>query len=134
MPRRAVLAPTVSVPTVPGPTALAALALAAAIALPQAAQAERVTSRDDFLSLVEQRQLTRMGISLQVMPDGRIGGRAFGREVRGSWEWRSGWFCRTLGWGDRQWPLDCQLVERSGDRLTFTSGKGAGDKATLRLR
>lgn len=112
-----------------------ALALAAGMLIPPTiAQAERVTSRDEFLGLVQNRSLTTLGVSLTVMPDGRIGGRAFGQAVRGSWDWQAGWFCRTLGWGTREWARDCQLVTRDGDRLTFTSDKGAGDSATLSIR
>lgn len=102
--------------------------------LPLPALAERVTTRDAFLGLVQNRDLTAIGITLNVTPDGRIGGSAFGREVRGTWTWQSGWFCRTLGWGTREWPLNCQLVVQDGNRLVFTSDKGAGDRATLSLR
>lgn len=113
---------------------LVATLAAAVLALPGSAAAERVTTRDAFLGLVDGRNLTSTGITLRVTPDGRIGGRAFGREVRGTWEWNSGWFCRTLGWGSREWPLNCQLVVRDGQRLIFTSDKGAGDRAALRLQ
>lgn len=106
-----------------------------AMALPLQAMAERVTTRQDFLSLVDQRRLTSTGIALSVTPDGQITGRAFGRDVTGSWSWdEGGWFCRTLGWGRLSWPLNCQLVMRDGDRLRFTSDRGTGDTATLRIR
>ncbi|MDN5568512.1 MAG: dihydrodipicolinate reductase [Paracoccus sp. (in: a-proteobacteria)] len=111
---------------------LAAIALIAL--LPMAAAAERVTTRDDFVSLVDQRRLTTMGITLVVSPDGRIGGRAFGSDVSGDWVWDKGWFCRTLAWGSRSWPRNCQLVVRDGDKLRFTSDQGTGDSATLRIR
>ncbi|MDP5307171.1 dihydrodipicolinate reductase [Paracoccus spongiarum] len=119
---------------------LAAAALAAAItalpltALPVAALAERVTTREAFVGLVGGRDLTSTGITLRVGDDGRISGRAFGREVRGTWTWERGWFCRTLAWGAREWPLNCQLVVRDGERVVFTADKGAGDRATLALR
>lgn len=117
------------------PHALMAAALCATLlSLPNAAVADRVTTRDEFIGLVQQRSLTTVGVSLSVQPDGRIGGRAFGRDVQGSWDWQSGWFCRTLGWGQREWPLNCQLVTRDGNKLTFTSDKGNGDSATLTIR
>lgn len=113
---------------------LAAALVGLVLAMPAPASAERVTTRDAFLGLVQGRALTATGIRLEVTPDGRIGGRAFGSDVRGTWEWDAGWFCRTLGWGRREWPLDCQLVVRDGDRLIFTAAKGTGERATLRLR
>jgi hypothetical protein len=99
-----------------------------------AAAAERVTSRDDFVSLVNQRKLTSMGVTLVVSPDGRIGGRAFGSNVQGEWTWGKGWFCRSLAWGSRSWPTNCQLVTKEGAKLKFTSDQGAGESATLRIR
>jgi hypothetical protein len=115
--------------------ALPRLAAAALIALlPVAAAAERVTSRDDFMSLVDQRELTTMGVKLIVSPDGRIDGSAFGSSVSGEWTWDKGWFCRSLAWGSRSWPSNCQLVTKEGDRLKFTSDQGSGQSATLRIR
>ena len=113
---------------------LALSAILAALVLPSGAWAERVTSREDFVALVQGRDLTTTGITLQVAPDGAIGGRAFGRAVSGTWQWDKGWFCRTLAWGSRDWPLNCQLVEHEGGRIVFTADKGAGDRATLTIR
>lgn len=111
------------------------IAVMFALALPAQAMAERITTRTDFLLLVDQRRLTATGITLTVTPDGQITGRAFGRAVTGSWSWdEGGWFCRRLGWGRQSWPLNCQLVTRDGDRLRFTADRGTGDSATLRLR
>jgi hypothetical protein len=93
-----------------------------------------VTDRSDFLSLVQNRELTRMGITLDVRPDGSIAGRAFGREVTGAWSWQDGFFCRDLAWGNRTFPYNCQKVERAGSDLRFTSDRGTGQSATLSLR
>lgn len=111
---------------------LAAAALT--LLFPMLAAAERITDRDDFIRLVHQRQLTTIGVALAVSPDGRIGGRAFGSDVQGEWTWDKGWFCRSLAWGSRTWPTNCQLVTKEGDKLTFTSDQGAGESATLRIR
>lgn len=104
------------------------------ITVPLSAMAERVTSRANFVALVEGRDLSAFGVTMRVAGDGRIGGRAFGRDVTGTWEWNKGWFCRTLAWGSREWPLDCQLVEYEGNAVVFTADKGAGDRAALTLR
>ncbi|WBU56413.1 dihydrodipicolinate reductase [Paracoccus sediminicola] len=117
-------------------TATRRISLALLVALtPALAQAaERITSREGFLSAVEGRTLSRTGISLSVLPDGRITGSALGASVSGSWDWQSGWFCRKLAWGSREWARDCQLVQIEGDRIIFTAGKGAGDQAVLTIR
>lgn len=95
---------------------------------------ERITKRADFLAAIGGRQLVTTGVRLRVVPDGTITGRAFGQAITGSWQWRSGWFCRALKWGRREWPLNCQQVQRQGQRIIFTADKGRGDTATLRLR
>lgn len=105
----------------------------AALALPAAAF-ERVQSRENFVSLVDGRTLTTLGVRLVVTPAGAISGRAFGRDVTGSWDWQDGYFCRSMEAGDRLLPRDCQLVEREGSSLRFTSEKGEGDRARLNLR
>lgn len=95
---------------------------------------ERIEQRDGFLSLVQNKDLTRFGIRLTVKNDGSIEGRAFGREVTGDWRWDGGFFCRDLYLaGD---PLDannCQVVQVRGETLRFTSDRGTGDYADLRL-
>ena len=115
-------------------TAIAALA-AALFALPVAAEEfEVVSSRDGFLSLIEGRELTRLGITLEVTPDGQIIGRAFGTPVTGAWDWNSGYFCRDLFYGEEDLGPNCQQVAVRGETLRFTSDRGTGRFADLRLR
>ncbi len=97
--------------------------------------ARRITDRAEFVSLVEGRDLTRFGVTLRVTADGRITGRAMGRDVTGAWDWRGEFFCRTLRWGGE--TLDgrnCQTVRLEGGRLRFTSDRGKGEYARLRLQ
>ncbi|NIZ09046.1 dihydrodipicolinate reductase [Pseudooceanicola sp. HF7] len=116
---------------------LRALCLSACLllALPLAAQdAARISSRSGFMALVQGRGLHRLGVQLTVHPDGQITGRAFGREVTGSWSWKEGYFCRVLYWGSREFPWNCQMVTRRGEELRFRSDRGTGEWADLRLR
>ena len=93
-----------------------------------------VEQRASFVSLVDGKQLTRLGIKLDVKPDGRIVGRAFGRNVSGAWKWQAGFFCRDLNWGSEALGQNCQRVKVQGDTIRFISDKGAGESADLRLR
>ncbi len=109
--------------------------IAALIAGPAAAEFKRVNERDNFISLVENRDLTRLGIRLNVTDNGKISGRAFGQKVSGEWSWSSGFFCRDLYVnGDVLDEANCQTVEVKGNTLRFTSDKGTGDFADLRLK
>ncbi|MFY9238222.1 MAG: dihydrodipicolinate reductase [Roseovarius sp.] len=120
---------------------LISLCLATVIALPLAfsapAKAEEfstVQQEEKFVSLVDGRKLTRFGINLDVTPDGRIVGRAFGRDVTGAWKWNAGYFCRDLFWGDRDLGPNCQMVKVQGNTIRFISDKGTGQFADLRLQ
>ena len=94
----------------------------------------RVTDRGAFVELVRGKSLTSLGVSLSVTPSGTINGRAFGRDVSGSWTWNNGYFCRTLKAGDRVFARNCQVVQQQGDRLRFIADKGSGATANLRIR
>ncbi len=105
------------------------------LAGPAVAEFQRVKDRNDFVSIIADRDLTRLGIRLNVLSDGKISGRAFGQKVSGVWDWSGGYFCRDLYVnGDILDGKNCQTVERRGDTLRFTSDRGKGDYADLRLR
>lgn len=93
-----------------------------------------VTKRDRFVSLIEGRDLTRFGITLNVTSDGQIKGRAFGRDVTGAWRWNGDYFCRDLYWGSMDLGPNCQAVRVQGNTLRFISDQGAGQFADLSLR
>jgi hypothetical protein len=118
--------------------ALIASACLAAASVAGAAQAEtapkRVETRDAFVQLVADRQLTRLGVKLTVRPDGQITGSAFGRPVRGAWDWRGGFFCRDLYYGDTALGPNCQVVEARGGNVRFIADQGTGAHADLRVR
>jgi hypothetical protein len=90
-----------------------------------------------FLNLVKDRELRigMYGLTLKVLPDGRIEGSALGRDVTGKWAWKDGYFCREMRWGKREIPYNCQLVEAQGESIMrFTVDQGRGDSADFRLR
>ena len=93
----------------------------------------RVSDRENFMSLVQDRQLKRFGIKLQVSDQGQISGRAFGQKVTGDWNWNNGYFCRDLFVGGDELGANCQLVEVKGRTMRFTSDQGEGIYDDLRL-
>ncbi|MBN8292007.1 dihydrodipicolinate reductase [Rhodobacter sp. NTK016B] len=95
---------------------------------------EPLTDGSEFRRLVFGNDLTRLGVRLQVRADGRITGSGLGQPVYGEWEWRDGYFCRTLFWDGDDLGADCQLVLRDGDRLRFVTERGAGIGASFRIR
>ncbi|GAB5449410.1 dihydrodipicolinate reductase [Gymnodinialimonas sp.] len=113
-------------------TALAVLMAAAP--LPAFADLARITDRAAFVSAVQGRELSRIGISLRVAPNGSISGRALGRDVTGTWTWEGGMFCRTLDAGDRQFARNCQVVSADASSIRFHADQGTGDIADFRIR
>ena len=93
----------------------------------------RLTEENGFRDVVEGRDLKRFGIRLQVLDDGQITGRAFGQKVTGAWRWEGGYFCRDLFVGGDELGANCQQVEIRGNTMRFTSDRGEGIYADLRL-
>lgn len=95
---------------------------------------DKIDDRDTFVSVIEDKKLTRFGINLTVSPGGQIAGRAFGRSVTGEWRWQSGYFCRDLYWGKRDLGPNCQAVKIQGETIRFISDQGTGQFADLVLK
>jgi hypothetical protein len=98
---------------------------------------EPVTDLPTFLATVEGRELRLglFGVSLNILPDGRIDGSASGWALTGTWSWEDGFFCREMDWGGTEIPYNCQLVEvRNDNQIRFTVDRGAGDAASFNLR
>lgn len=121
------------------PRVVSTFALLLMLALPAAPALafEKVQDKTAFLSLMQGRELWLglFRISLQVLPNGQITGSALGSPVKGTWNWRDGYFCREMQWRSRIIPFNCQLVEANAkSQMRFTVDRGAGDNATFRLR
>lgn len=112
------------------------IALALAVSFPAMAEAKykKVNSKDEFVQITNGKNMTIMGITVFVTADGKIGGKAYGRQVKGAWRWQDGFFCRDLYWGERDFGPNCQEVRVHGDKIRFASDRGAGRSAVLTLR
>ena len=98
------------------------------------AEPKVITRSNEFIELVTDKNLTRPFITLTVSSDGEIRGKAAFRKIAGAWLWEDGYFCRDLRWGRRDLKYNCQRVTSDGNKLTFTSDRGAGDSASFTLR
>ncbi len=97
-----------------------------------AAAFERVTDRSAFAALMAGYDIKRALVRLNVSQDGQITGRGFGRAITGEWDWRDGYFCRSMNWGREPLPYNCQAVYADGMTIRFRSDKGTGDYADFR--
>lgn len=109
--------------------------IAALVGGPASAEGfDQIDDKSEFISVVANKNLTRFGINVTVTPSGQITGKAFGRPVSGAWQWRSGYFCRDLYWGQRDLGPNCQAVKVQGSTVRFISDQGSGEFADLKLR
>jgi hypothetical protein len=97
---------------------------------------EKVQEKEQLLAAVDGRELS-IGIfrlSIVVSPDGSLSGQAMGWDMTGNWTWENGLFCRKMDWSGYEIEQDCQLVEKSGNKLRFTSDAGEGRSAVFTLQ
>ena len=94
---------------------------------------QKIETFEQFVEFVQGKKLTRPLIKLEVSSDGRISGRGATWDVEGNWSWQDGYFCRDLFWGGDALGYNCQEVRVNGNRIRFTSDRGAGDTAVFRL-
>ncbi len=95
-----------------------------------------INDKAEFLSLISNKSLVLRlyTIRLDVKPNGMIEGSAVGRKVTGDWKWSDGYFCRTMYWGEREIPYNCQLVSYDGKKMRFTTDRGTGQSADFVLK
>ena len=115
-------------------TVLAALGMAVAVPATAFADLSKIETRQEIVQTIKGKHLTLFAIKQNVSPEGQIAGRAYGRDVKGQWQWQNGYFCRDLYWGKMDLGPNCQEVRVSGDTIRFTSDRGTGRYADLRLR
>lgn len=104
------------------------------MATPALAEYQAITTKADFVALMNGKSLTRPLVKLQVLPDGNISGMGAAWEISGNWQWKGGYLCRSLQWGGDDLGYNCQSVEADGAKVRITSDKGTGDSAEFRLR
>lgn len=109
----------------------AAAVCAASVAV---AEFSKVEDQSEFIALVQNKELKRPFVNLEVSAEGEITGYGAAWPVTGKWTWTDGYFCRDLFWAGDPLGYNCQEVRAFGDRIRFTSDKGAGDSAEFRLR
>ncbi|MBD3665729.1 dihydrodipicolinate reductase [Sulfitobacter aestuariivivens] len=106
----------------------------AVLAAPAYAEFQQITNRDDFVSVVSGKTLTRPLVKLKVSPSGTISGKGATWDVSGQWQWKGNYLCRSLYWGGDDMGYNCQEVKVSGNKVRITSDRGTGQSAEFRLR
>jgi len=113
------------------------LTLITSLALPTLASAEdfqRIKSKSDYLNTVADRTLVADWGWVKASSDGRLTGEVNGEAAQGAWEWRRGFWCRTISYGSTTLPSNCQAIFVSGDTLVSIRDRGKGKQTAMKFR
>lgn len=108
---------------------LAALAACAQTVLP--VTYGRIMTEQEFVATAVGRTVSNADTSVTITGDGRITGVTHGTEIAGTWEWRDGFWCRTITAPVRS-NEDCQVWDVRNGVLTVTRDRGAGETIVFR--
>lgn len=89
---------------------------------------ERISTEAEFSQLVVGKKLTLGKNWFVIRKNGSLKGDFNGEKLKGAWQWRDGYWCRTLKSHSKN--TDCQLWEVSGDEFRVTRAKGKGKSFT----
>lgn len=97
-----------------------------------ASDLKRISTEDDFRKLVVGKKI-KCGDKdhYTIRRNGRLTGRFGGETLKGVWEWRDGYFCRTLT--TVRPGTDCQKFEVSAKELRGTRNRGKGRSFTCQF-
>ena len=110
---------------------LAFLALAAWHSVRQVSAADssvRITSEKEFRDQVIGKKLVSKRGHVSVHEDGTLSGESKKKKITGTWSWEDQYYCRTVKLGGKDFGHDSQVVEVSGDTMTFKGKKGKRKK------
>lgn len=88
----------------------------------------RITTAADFNRLVVGKRLALDGNHLTIQSNGKMSGEFSGKPLAGTWEWKNGYWCRSLTSHSKD--TDCQLWMVKGNQHTVTRNKGNGKTFT----
>ncbi|MDD9724565.1 hypothetical protein PVV74_03755 [Roseovarius sp. SK2] len=105
------------------------------LALPaSASDFERVETKAEFDRVIVGRKAVASWGWVISQPNGTVVGQVDGEKAAGSWEWKNGFWCRTISFGSKDMPHDCQAVFHKGSTAIFIRDKGQGDQVVLTLQ
>ena len=84
----------------------------------------RISDGNKFNQLVVGRKLYLDENYVVVNKNGSLKGKFGGKTLKGAWEWRDGYWCRTLTTHSKD--TDCQLWEVNGNQFIVTRDRGKG--------
>jgi len=89
-----------------------------------AAEFKQIKTNEEFMSLVAGKKLWFGKDHVTARKNGQLIGNFSGERLKGAWEWRGSYWCRTLTTHAKN--TDCQTWETDGTSFRITRSKGKG--------
>lgn len=85
---------------------------------------KRIETEADFRKLIVNKKLTLGENHVVIRKNGNLKGNFNDEDLKGAWQWRDGFWCRTLSTHSKD--TDCQTVEVMGNQMRGTRQRGKG--------
>jgi hypothetical protein len=92
----------------------------------------RITTEQQFMDTVAGKSAANQLAEVSIHRDGRVTGVSDGQPFAGTWEWRDGFWCRTIT-EPVAVPEDCQVWEIRDGLLIITRDRGQGSQLRYTL-
>lgn len=90
-----------------------------------------IVTKDEYMTQVVGRTVNFGSGSSTTHPDGTMTGSSQDGEVKGTWSWEDGKFCREGTVGTNVMERDCQALEIAGNKLRVSRGNGTKSEFDL---
>lgn len=87
-----------------------------------------ITTEAEFDSLVVNKKMHLGDNWFVIKKNGSLKGEFNGEKLKGAWQWRDGYWCRTLKTHSKN--TDCQLWQVKGNEFQVTRNRGEGKSFT----
>lgn len=85
---------------------------------------KRIKTENQFKQLVVGKKLRFDKNYVTIKKNGHWSGKFWGEKLSGVWEWKNGYWCRTIK--KNSYPADCQTWSHRGKEFKLTREKGKG--------
>ena len=114
---------------------LLATTIGLALSIPATAgDFKRIKKKSEYLKMVADKKLVADWGWVIASSDGSLMGQINGQSAQGKWDWKGGYWCRTITFGSTSMPRDCQSIHVSGDNVVAIRDKGKGKQTPMKIK
>lgn len=99
-----------------------------------ASEFKRIETKAEYLNVVAGKRMVAEWGWVTAAADGNLTGKVNGQAAQGKWDWKNGFWCRTISFGSTNMPRNCQAIFVSGDNLVSIRDKGQGKQTRMKIK